>query len=477
MNPRPLDRLGFPVARAGMSLAAALQARDAGAAITAVVDAVGAGESVDRVVETILGSLLGRGDAGLGLEILLLDDARRAAQDQDELRVALPVAIAAGWCATAADAAVPADAATEAEIRAAIAGGEGLAAIEASLVDRLYADVQRLGALAPVVVAALELRPACGPDVGAALLARLAATLAAAPATDVGAEHRERVAAIVAAREKIFAAASEERAAAFQEARFRAHLVDGEAAAAERAMAKAAAYGVPRGLLAGALGLAAAERLLRFDAGLDGAVFRRVGWADQAWLFRVVEAVRRLEVRHGAPGWIDLLLWATWLVQSCSAYDLSAERRPALPEAAVLAQTWDHGPEVARITAAIGDGDGSTAMAALRGYLMMGLPEAPLASALVEASFLDPRAGVGHGFAAAVGVTTAAAGLFAGLAANPHRERALLAAVRFLTARRAEAPYATLALRLLDLREGGRSARRVENLPWASDDLAGATSA
>ena len=128
-------------------------------------------------------------------------------------------------------------------------------------------------------------------------------------------------------------------------------------------------------------------------------------------------------------------------------------------------------------TAAVADGDGSAAMAALRGYLMMGLPEAPLASALVEAAFLDPNAGVGHGFAAAVGVTTAAAGLFAGLGANPHRERALLAAVRFLTARRAEAPYATLALRLLDLREGGRSARRVENLPWASDDLAGATSA
>lgn len=467
------DALGRPLASAGIALEDALAARDSGAAITAVVDGVAAGQGVDAVIDALVADRLERDAGGLGMWVALLDDARRAAQDQDELRRALPIAIAAGWLAEATPGAAATDAAVESATLDRLRD-EAASEVEAALVGQLYGDVGRLGALAPVVAAVVELRPACAPEVAARLLARLAGTLAATPQTDVAAEHVARVEKIVASREPIFAAQQAERAAAFQEARFRAHLTDGEAAAAERAMAKAAAYGVPRALLAGSLGLAAAERMLRFDAGLDAAVFRRVGWADVAWLLRVVEAVRRLEVRHGAPGWIDLLLWATWLVQDFGRYDLAAERRPALPDAAVLAQTWDHGPEIARVVAAIGDGDGPGASAALRGYLMMGLPEAPLAASLVEAAFLDPRAGSGVALAGAVGVMTAAAGLFAGVGTNPHRERALLAAVRYLTSARADAPLATLTLRLLDLREGGRSARRLEPLPWGSDDLASA---
>lgn len=488
-----LGRPTLPPAAGVPSLADALAQADAGGGIAAIVAAARKGAQPATLIGQLLqhrlgGTALGRAATGdsvalLDANLTALDDALRSTADLHEGRQTLPVAVVAGWLASLPAAArvalgAPGEGLLEgdawvgrpgdvaATVLARIDAGEPVATVEAAVVAMLYRAPIALGGHAPVVAAALELRATCDTALAALLLASLAATLAGAAARTPSADdqaHQQRVAPIVAARGQIAGAEDDSKAAAFQEAKFRVHLVDGDAQTAERSMAKALAFGVPRSLLCASLGLAASERLLRFDASVDAAAHRRERWADVAWLVRVVEAVRRLSVRQPHERWLDLMLWATWQVQAGAALDLPADRRPALPEPTVLAQSWDHGPEIARVVGGLARGDAETTIANLRGYLLMGLPEAPLAAALVEASFVDAHAGGPEAAIAHVGAMTAAAETFAALGAHPHRERVLAGALRLSASRRAEGEVGALAQTALDGAGGDRRAVRV---PW-----------
>ncbi len=484
------DVMGRPLPFVAPSLAAALAGHAVAVAVETVVASFADGGSVDKICDALVTAVLDRNER-LDAALVLVDDACRAAADQHELRRSLPLSVAAGWLTqwpTAGAAFSEADvgaktttAAVEAAaqaagdaVRARLKAGASATEIEGELVDRVYAAPTVLGALVPIVASAVELRPRCSADVGDRLLAQLAATLAAAVASresakDVdqpAADHLARVAQIVASREAIFAAQDPSRGAAFQDVRFRAYLTDGAAAGAERAMAKAMAYGVPRTTLVGSLALAACERVLRFDEAIDRSPWRRESWFDVAWLLRIVEGIRRLEVRHPRACWIDLTLWATWQVHSASVLDGQGADQHALPEPAVLAQTWDHGPEIARVCGAVARRKQDEATAIMRGYLMMGLPEAPLGAALVEAVLLDVRGGSSAQAAMTLGAMSAAAAAFAGLGTNPHRERVLAAAFRIQCAERADASAAFAAQACVDRHESGREPTSLAPMPW-----------
>ncbi len=494
-----LGRPTLPPTEAIPMLASALNAADPGAAIAAIVAAARKGAQPALLVSSLLQQRLVALDAAasawttaaaspatvarLDATLTALDDALRSTADLHEGRQTLPVAVVAGWMAMLPPAArialgsarpglldgedwIGAGGDAAATVLARLDAGEAVSQVEAAVVSMLYRAPVALGGHAPVVAAALELRATCDAGLAAPLLASLAATLADAAGRAPSADdlaHAQRVAPIVAARTQIAGAEDESKAAAFQEAKFRVHLVDGDATTAERSMAKALAFGVPRSVLCASLGLAASERLLRFDATIDAAPHRRERWADVAWLVRVVEAVRRLSVRQPHERWLDLVLWATWQVQAGGALDLPADRRPPLPEPTVLAQSWDHGPEIARVVGGLARGDVDGTIANLRGYLLMGLPEAPLAAALVEAAFVDAHAGGPIAAIAHVGAMTAAAETFAALGAHPHRERVLAGALRLSASRRAEGEVGALAQAALDGLGGDRRAVRV---PW-----------
>lgn len=488
-----LGRPTLPLADDSMTLADALAHRDAGAAIAAIVASARRGAQPAALISALLRERI-EPTAGLpagptpslvllDASITGLDDALRSTADLHEGRETLPVAIVAGWSATLppphrvawgsarvglleGDDWIGAAGDAAATVRARLDAGEAVAAVEAAVVSLLYRMPATLGGYAPVVAATLELRATCDATLAGPLLASLAATLATAAERALSKDdlaHQQRIAPIVAARTQIAGAEDEAKAAAFQEAKFRVHLVDGEAQTAERSMAKALAFGVPRSQLCASLGLAASERLLRFDATIDAAPHRRERWADVAWLLRVVEAVRRLSVRQPHERWLDLMLWATWQVQAGGALDLPLERRPSLPEPTVLAQSWDHGPEIARVVGGLARGDADATIANLRGYLLMGLPEAPLAAALVEASFVDAHAGSSTAAIAHVGAMTAAAETFAALGHHPHRERVLAGAMRLSAARRSEGEVGALAQAALD---GLGGDRRTVRVPW-----------
>lgn len=400
---------------------------------------------------------IGRGPVLLDARLVLLDDALRAAAAAEGDRALVPLVVAAQQLAASPWRPLPAAAAPPA--------GVDVAAREQALWAMLYADPCRLGPWAPIAAATASLRAALPARLAEPLLASWEATWAALAARPLRAEedaHLARVAPIVATREAVAAAERADKAAAFAESRFRAHLVDGDAARAELAMAKALAFGVPRSLCCGSLALAAAERLLRFDEAVDAAALRRERWADVAWLVSIAAAVRRLALLAPGPRWLDLMLWATWQVQAGAVLDGRDGPRRELPEPAILRASWDHGPEIASIVAAWMAGDGSDAIARLRGYLLMGLPEAPLTAGLVEAAFLDRRLGAAADAVTVQGTMGAAAEAFAALGTHPHRERLLAAALRLATARRSTAPGAVAAERLLL----GQPAGGPPQVPW-----------
>ncbi len=446
----------------------------------AVVAAIGAGVAPARAASRLCVARLHNTPQRLHNAWITLDDALRAAAEAQHDRAALPVAIAAGLL-VAAPATIytgegrassldapeiagdPVGAALT--VRAMLAADSTPAAVETALVAWLYRSPTRLGHLAPLVAAVVSLRASVEPEAGADLLASLAATMAEAAAVDPGPlalAHAERIAPILAAAAQVFAAEEPSKAAAFQEPRFRAHLVDGDPATAERALAKALAFGVPRALVCGSLALAAAERLLRFDEAVDASPYRRETWADVAWLLRLCEAARRLEVRHCAPGWLGLALYCAWAIQVGAALDAPIESRLALPEPLALPPSWDHGPEVARVVLAMQRGDATAAMGALRAYLLMGLPETPLGSAMIEAALTLPRAGSVDAQVAAVGLASSAVDAGLALGTHPHRERVWAAALRALAAPRADNALATLVLTQL----GGATASTSVPWPW-----------
>jgi hypothetical protein len=281
------------------------------------------------------------------------------------------------------------------------------------------------------------------------------------PSPDLTA-HLARAAPLNEALAAVHAAEQPERAAAFNEPRFRRHLLDGRADAALKAVHKALAYGIPRDLVARSLALAAAERVLRFDAAIARRADRREGWPDVGWLLSQASAIRQLRLRLDTPGWLYLLAHGVYLVHGAADLDAPERSRFVLPEPEALAQTWDHGPEIGRITGRIQAGDGEGAIAALRGYLLLALPEQPLCAQLAELLFED-LAGRPDEQANLIVTGCAAIEEFNALAGHPHRELLLCAAIRRVTAPGQPRVAASAAARLL----GGRAATSTTPLPWA----------
>ena len=270
---------------------------------------------------------------------------------------------------------------------------------------------------------------AFGTEAVGALLSRCSALVAGAPARPGAGAHAERVAMIGDRWGELFAAADSAKAASFTEPKFRRHLLANNADNAFRAMARAVAYGVPRAMLADAVGLACADRLLRFDAAIDAAEGREHGWKDVIEALQIAAATARLGRRHERPEWARLLLFATYTVNDLGGLDAPESRRFQLPEPEPIAHTWDHGPEIAKLRARLLRADEGGAIAGLRGYLMLALPVQPLCAQLLDTAFEDfPTTAAGQ--AAIISTMAAAVELFSALGEHPHRELALCAALR-----------------------------------------------
>ncbi len=244
------------------------------------------------------------------------------------------------------------------------------------------------------------------------------------------------------------------KAKVFVEPKFRAHLTDGGVAGALRAVRRGAEVGVPQELLCQSLVLAAAERLWRCDDDRlreTGASERR---ADLEAVFTLCATVRQLRGRVDGAAWLDLLLYATALVAGHAALDRSADERPALPAPAALHQTWDHGPEIAKVIGHLQGRRAEGAIAVLRAYLLLGLPEQPLVALLRDAVADDWR---GRAADQGLAVATLRAGIdeFCALGGHPHRELVLAAAMASVCAPGPAAATALVARRAWQQRQLG----------------------
>ena len=306
-----------------------------------------------------------------------------------------------------------------------------------------------------------SVRAAAGESATAAILPRLARALAERPEALVYTQHHLARMAAVAPRFAAMAAAEHvEKGKAFAEPKFRPHVLDGKGDAAYRASVKALEFGVPHEILAQSLSLAASERLLRFDPRWQHDESVVEDRADGMQLLILTSAVRRLRAELTAEQWLPLYLFAVGLVHASAPLDAPERERVALPEPAPLHQTWDHGPEIAKIVAALHKHDGERAIAVLRAYFLLALPEQPLCAQLLEAALTDiaPQA---LDAARAIALMTAAVDEFQALATHPHRETPLCAALRALSAPLDNRRTAALGSAAIDARSGALPPRHL----------------
>lgn len=485
------DLLGTPSAwRAAdadlrVDLRSALDAADPRTIAAAILGVDLAQGGFEKARDTLASWLLSRGDGPRLLAARALADALRtigkpggshdliplvqvAALGAELLHPAAPQAGADERLPLAEAVAAGRPEAASAALRDRAQGGAKGADLERELIGLLYDNAGRAGHLAPFVAAACELRQSCGDAVVAPLQAAVAAALARAvglPPDARLAGHLGRVAALVHDAQTLHEAQDPARAAAFNEPKFRRHLLEGKADVALKALQKGLGFGIPRELVARSLCLAAAERVLRFDADIHDRTDRVETWADLGWLMVHTSAIRRLRQHHDAPGWLALLAHGVFVVHAANALDAHTRTRFTLPEPETLPQTWDHGPEVGRIRGRIRAGDGAAAMAALRGYLLLVLPEQPLSSELARQAF-DDLSGLPAEQATLIATVCAAVEEFNALAEHPHRELLLCAAIRVVTAQTSVRSTSRIAHGWLDLRETGRLATAAVPLPW-----------
>jgi hypothetical protein len=307
----------------------------------------------------------------------------------------------------------------------------------------------RGGILAVAAAQLADVAPLLGPALARSLFARLLQQADAAPAAEPQGDWT-------------LAAAAEDEAKgkAFVEPKFRAHLCDAAPDTFARAWRKAVEFGVPHGALAGALAMGAAERVLRFDGRHDADATVAEGWPDVAWLLVLAAATRRLRRHLTGAQWLPLATFTANRIHAHRTLDLAPNERRDLPEPAHLHATWDHGPEIARIVAHLQSRHGIDAMAAVRTYSLLALPEQPLGRQLVETALFDLHDTGPH---QAIGLLTMAAAVDELHAAphHPHRERLLCAAVRALAEPWSVVRPGALALATADRRMGGREPLRL----------------
>ena len=359
----------------------------------------------------------------------------------------------------------------------AVASGNAAAAGAAA--DQLAAQQGNAEALAELLRLACLFPGDAGCNaISAAALAQLAPGLAAAdlrellPAFAVAlAEgpvlspwvlaHRQRMAALAERLTALADRRDPEKARAFAEAKFRAHLLDAGAEGALKALLRAAEVGIPHELLAGSLVMAAAERVLRADLRQAADPDSLEGPAETAGLLLLASATRQLQGQVPARDWLELALFTASWVAGLATFDLPEAGRQPLPEPAALHQTWDHGPEIAKVIKHLQEGAPEPAIAVLRAYFLLALPEQPLSVQMRQVAVALPGfSGLGRCLAAAL--LHAGIDEFLALAELPQRERILAAAVRAALAVPAPADpllLAELALRRLQL--GGQPQSRI----------------
>jgi len=486
-----LDLLGRPLGRVGEQPSG--PAVHPGAIARTALDAAAAGQAEVCLLDAIA-RLIRYDHAGLDSALVAAVACLRLLPDHAGLRAALPLARALDIVAHAtlqrqergagpaqdalslpalqatllavggAAAAAPqvAASATERAIRAAARGGCSVAELTDVVVDLLYLNAGICAHLAPLVLATLEVVRVADQAVSVDLLARMARTLVLRSLAPDG-PRAELTAPIVAVAGRLHEAEDAAKASAFQEARFRPHLLAGKPAVLVRAIGKALSFGIPRARIARSLCLASAERLLRFDPTIARSPRRKETWLDLGWLLQISESIRALGALHDRPGWIGLLLHGALWNQAAGALDAS-EPAPR-PEPETLARTWDHGPEIARVTGAMLRGDGQRAMAVLRGYLMMVLPEQPLSAAMAAAALEDRAATAAEQGVLLASVVAALAG-FGAAADNPHRDLLPCAALHLWAAPQPARAVFALVHAGVDLAEGATASHPESPLPW-----------
>ncbi len=487
------DLLGrATVPSTAVSVSGALACADAGAIARAALDVAIAGRGDAALMEAIA-TLVTHDTDGLDGAFVSAVACLRVLPDHSGLRAALPVArcldvVAHGIAGrqqrspplatdvlaleafaltlaqlpdTAATLASDA-AAAELAVRRVALGDVEPGAIAEEVVDLLYLRAGRCAHLAPIVLATVQVARVAERAVAVDALARTARTLVLR-GLPRNAAFEDVVTPIVASALRIHGAQDPDKAGAFQEARFRPHLLGAKPDVLVRAVGKALAFGVPRGRVASSLCLAAAERVLRFDAAIARSARRQETWLDMGWLLQICEAIRTLGVLHDRPGWLALLLHGALWTRAASPLDAATPQ--ALPEPETLARTWDHGPEIARVTGAMLRGDGRAAMAVLRGYLMMVLPEQPLSAEIASAA-LEDRAASAAEQGALLATVVAALASFGAAAGLPHRDLLLCAALHVWTAPQPPRAVFALAHAEVDRAEGALPADTTSVLPW-----------
>ena len=427
------------------AVAAALDGGERAAIAWHVTDALGAGAAVADVARTLLAWAADRAGALHTVGWLAGCDAVRIAME--------------GPAAAARSPLVAAGAVLAAELAAQPRVPWGVPGERANVLRDVAAAPGDLGLLAACAARLCDLDALLGPDLAGHLWGRLGAAVA-----DQRPLHPWTVAcarALADAGPRLDAAAAAEDAAkgnVFAEAKFRPHLLDAAPDVHARAWWKAVEFGVPHGLLAASLGLAAADRVLRFDPAVDADAGAIEGWPHCAWLLVVVSAVRRLRPMLGGADWLRLATFAAGLVHAHRVLDDPKRAGRELPEPDQVHATWDHGPEIARIVAHLQAGRGERAMAALRSYHLLVLPEQPLLRQLLEAGCDGLHAAPRHQ-ALDIAILAAAVEETNALGQHPHRERMLCAALRALAEPWAEPRPGTLAFALGDGRRGNTGAR------------------
>ncbi len=330
-----------------------------------------------------------------------------------------------------------------ASLAAAVAQGDGSAAEAwvgralADGVDPLTIQKQLLalacrypgdGAVAALAVQRVgAIRTALGPARAVAVLPRLARAIADRPEElPCTQAHEQRLAAIGDSLSSVAKTSSPEKAKVFQEVKFRPHILDGAGDTALRATWKALAFGIPPELIADSLALAAAERVLRTEVAVANEASAVEGWPDALHLLCLADVVRQILALVPAQDALPLLLYAVAWTHAHGALDAPVARRWLLPAAEAIHQTWDHGPEIAKIIALWHKGQAVQAVAHLRGYFLMVLPDQPLTRQLRVAAFVDAQGRAAHA-ALAIAAVTAAVDSFHALAQHPHHENPLCA--------------------------------------------------
>lgn len=449
---------GDPAAASLPQLEAALDVCDLAGIASEVATWLGAERRADGLVRCLCAWMARRQGAVLDPSLGSLADCARAAAELEAPRSSAPWILAAQLAAERLGARAvllpqqPADTADFERLRRAVArrdadSAEALAwaaCADGASLDVLESWLLRLAASFPgdgavTAVAALklcDLRAAAGDSAVAPLYAQMARALAERPEQLAYTQaHAARMAALSPRPEVMAAAESPEKQRVFVEPKFRVHLTGARADVAWKATAKALEFGVPHASLAASLVLAASERVLRFDARHEADEFVAEGWADAAHLLVLASSIRQLRSKIPGADWIGLLLFGVGLVQASGALDAPEAERAGVPEPEVLRQTWDHGPEIAKILTHLKAGRSDRAMAVLRGYLLLVLPEQPLCREIIDAALNAPVA-LAADAAQLVTLTDAAIDAFHALDQHPERAWPLCAALRAIAAPR-----------------------------------------